>query len=223
MAVHLIGVLFLLVACVLLIIVSVGTPVWKEIAFLKADLGGSTLYMGNWGYCIGNSCTKAKLGYDLTLLENYQSGDTSAKVAASVVHGLTFALILTPIAAAISLAALLLAVCNNLVTGILSSLVSFFAFLVTIVSFGIDLGLFVTARHRLNDTLSGSPAHLANAMWMVLVAVLCQLLAACTVCFVSRSHRRRRDLERSSVAAPPTVPPMVEPRRRFWQRGGAYY
>jgi len=214
---HLVGVFFLLVATVLLIVVSVGTPVWDSVYFLKADINPGILKLGQWGYCLDSVCTKAHLGYKLTLIAS-GSNDVSAEVASGVVHGLTFALILRPIAAGISFIALLFAVCNHLLTGIVGSLCSCLAFVVTIVAWGIDLGLFLTARHRLNNLYGGNSAHLSNAIWLVLIAWLCQLFAACTVCFVSRSHRRRRALEtRNDTAAAPAG--MVEvPRRHWWQR-----
>ena len=46
--------------------------------------------------------------------------------------GLTYALVLHPIAAALALIALIFAICSNVVSHIIGSLICFFAFLVTI-------------------------------------------------------------------------------------------
>lgn len=81
--VHLFGLLCLLAATALLIVVSVSLPVWdvspplldrravavpdppspQRVYFLDAAISGSgNLRMGNWGTCMGDVCSKAKLG-----------------------------------------------------------------------------------------------------------------------------------------------------------------
>jgi len=95
-----------------------------------------------------------------------------------------------------------LAVCAHIVTHILGSIIAFFAFLITVVALGIDLGLFLAARHRFNENLSGSPAHLGNAMWMVVAATVALLISALTICFGSVHDRRNR---RTSMNATPVA------------------
>ena len=52
---------------VLLIFVSVSSPVWENIYFLKATVTDEIRY-GIWGYCItGGECSKATLGYQAGL------------------------------------------------------------------------------------------------------------------------------------------------------------
>jgi len=194
---HGFGLFFLFAATVLLVIVSVSAPVWKNVYFLHANLASASstidtssssyLRMGNWGLCVANACTKSRLGYNLSFIENNTSD--SAEVASAVVHGLTYALVLNPIAAGFTFFALLFGLGTHLITGILASLLSALAFLITLVAFIIDLVLFLTARHRLNN-LSNTHATLGNAIWLVLVALLLQLLASVTVCFTH--HRRQR-------------------------------
>jgi hypothetical protein len=48
---------------VLLIFVSVSSPVWHNIYFLKATVNEEIRY-GIWGYCIqGGECSRAMFGY----------------------------------------------------------------------------------------------------------------------------------------------------------------
>jgi hypothetical protein len=56
---------------------------------------------------------------------------------------------------------------SQVISHILGSIVCFFAFIVAVVALGVDLGLFLAARHRFNSNLPGSPAELGNAMWCV--------------------------------------------------------
>merc|ERR1711939_570789 len=138
-------------------------------------------------------------------VQNFDN-DNLGDLAGTVVSGLTYALILHPIAAGIALIALFFAQCNNIVTGILGSLVAFFAFLVT------------------------------------LAALVLQLLAACTVCFVSRSNKRRRDREASGArdiemknanrasydnnagyGNGTTGAPTTGSKLKFWQKNKGYY
>lgn len=95
----------------------------------------------------------------------------------------------------------------NVLLGIVGSILSFWAFTVTLVIFIIDLVLFVTARHRLNQDPM-TTARLGNGellrcsrwaieltevyalgIWIVLAALVLQLFASFTVCFTHRHHR----------------------------------
>ncbi|KAM0749471.1 pali-domain-containing protein [Meredithblackwellia eburnea MCA 4105] len=196
--IHLVGVFSLLVATLFLIIVSVGLPIWKDVYFLSVDISASALgrstdspdlRMGTWGLCFGGEvCTKSKLGYSLSFIEDHTSG--TARVVSSIVHGLTYALVLNPIAAGFSFIALLFSLSTHFVVGVLASIMSGVAFLVTLLAFALDFSLFVTAKHRLDDLSTSSStfrtsltarSHYGPAMWLVLVAFLLQLLASVTM------------------------------------------
>lgn len=148
---------------------------------------------------------------------------STGDISSAVIHGLTYALILHPIAAAITLIAIIVSLTNNIVLDVIGSLVSFFAFLVCLVALIIDSVLFVTARHRINDAVPGSPASLGSAFWMVIAATILLLLAAFTVCFGSaRARRERRDRRALDTAYPAQNAPVMTQKRRFWQRNQAY-
>jgi len=196
MALGHIGAFFAFTAFILLIFVCVSAPVWNDVYFLKVNLSNGVLVLGNWGACIkdagsGNTCTSTRLGYDIqTLLD--QLTNSTETFRDDIVHGLTYALILHPIAAGFAFLAFLLAVCSHLVTHILGSIVAFFATLITLVALGIDLGLFISSRDRINDQAAGSPASLGNAMWMVVGALAALFLASFTICCGGIRDRRNR-------------------------------
>lgn len=60
----------------------------------------------------------------------------------------------------------------------MGSIWAFLSFIVTAVALGIDLGLFIAARHRLEDAEPSADVHLNNATWMVLAACVAILLAS---------------------------------------------
>lgn len=183
---HLFGSLCLLAATVLLVIASVGTPVWTKIDYYRSTSAG--LSMGQWGLCLASSCTKSKLGYDLSSIESIVGTST---IASGAIKGLTYAFILNPIAAGLSVLALLLSLGSCLPVGILASLFAFFTFLVTLVAFAIDIAFALIARNRLRDdaNINGS---IGKGVWLVLAAAILQLLASVTVCWTRHSSYKSR-------------------------------
>lgn len=129
-----------------------------------------------------------------------------------MIHGLTYALVLHPVAAGVALIAIIVSLTNHVVLDICGSFIGkqirFFnakrsahtvlfiiiivkttaglAFMITLTAFIIDSILFIEARHRINQAVSGTPASLSNCYWMVLVAMICLLIATFTVCFGSQ-------------------------------------
>lgn len=95
---------------------------------------------------------------------------------------------INPIAAGFSGLALLFALVPALPCGILASILSFWAFIVGCVAVGINFGLFTTARDRLRE--QGADADFHNAIWMVVAATACLLLASFTVCVSPRTMTR---------------------------------
>ena len=71
-------------------IVSVSTPIWKDVFYLKATiLGAATdVRLGQWGACASGVCTARKLGYNLDFITN-AFPDNQINLSSSVVRGLT--------------------------------------------------------------------------------------------------------------------------------------
>lgn len=61
--------ILVLAACILLVLVTVSTPVVKSISFLEATIGGSgnesgqKANLGCLGYCLGDQCEGPTVGY----------------------------------------------------------------------------------------------------------------------------------------------------------------
>jgi heme/copper-type cytochrome/quinol oxidase subunit 3 len=83
--------------------------------------------------------------------------------------------------------------------GILASILSFWAFIVGCAAVGINFGLFTTARNRLRNR--GATADFHNAIWMVVAATACLLLASFTVCVSRDASARWRTSWRSASPA----------------------
>lgn len=202
------GVFFLFVAFVLLILASVSAPIAHFFYFLRADYDTTVLRFGAWGTCTkiaqgGYDCSPKHLGYNASIIPNLDAtkiGDISN----TITHGLTYALVLHPVAAGIALLAIIVSLTTHVVLDICGSLIAGLAFLVTLAAFIVDSILFIDVRHRINkaDTGTQNPAKLGNAYWMVMVAMICLLIATFTVCFGSVSARRaKRNSRMSSTPA----------------------
>lgn len=134
----------------------------------------------------------------------------------AIVERLSKTLILTPICAGLAFIALLFSLSTHLVMGILASLWGLLALVATIVSLGLDLGFFITARNRINNRIPNSHASLASCIWLVVAACGCLLIGSFLVCFTRhRRSRRSRDVDyaaasypamRSTAAEPATAP-----------------
>ncbi|CEQ41087.1 SPOSA6832_02778, partial [Sporobolomyces salmonicolor] len=192
--IHWAGAFALFAAMALMIVVSVSSPIWDNVGFLKGHISGQSFTLGNWGYCL------MKVGGSSRTFINQITNSTN--VGQTFVHGLTYALILSPICAGLSAIAFLFALGTHTVLGIIASLLSILAFVATAVSLGLDLGLFITTRNRINSlTLANTHAHLSSMIWLVVAACACQLFASFTVCF-TRSRRRRAADDREFAGVP---------------------
>ena len=212
------GTLLTLVAAVLLALVTISTPIIKSIYFLQATIGGGgsengqTARFGALGYCIGNTCSSPTLGYsfDPNQLLNIQI--VSGKYTSAVIKGLTYTLVLTPIALAFSVVAVLLGLishCRELSTNCLGTFVTGIAAFITLVAFGLDLALFIIAKKRINS-INGASAELGMALWMTLAAWILLFLAGCAFSCGICSRRKRNRVKDShlpdSYGARPVAP-----------------
>lgn len=108
----------------------------------------------------------------------------SSKFTTAVIKGLTYALVLHPIALAACILTLItgiLANCGDLSLKCLNSVFSSLASFVTLVAVGCDFALFIIAQKRIND-VTGASASLGNALWMTLIAWICIILSSFFFC-----------------------------------------
>lgn len=106
------------------------------------------------------------------------------KYTTSVIHGLTYALILNPIALAACVVTLitgLLAHCGDLSLVCINGCVSGIASAITFVAVAVNFALFVIAQKRINS-IDGAQATLGVALWLALAAWICLVLSSCAFC-----------------------------------------
>ncbi|KAF8876690.1 hypothetical protein CPB84DRAFT_1795668 [Gymnopilus junonius] len=176
------GLIFCFAAMVLLIFVSVSVPTWSEVSLLNVGPSGSgQLRYGVFGF----TGSQTHIGYQFT----------NPHLNSTILHNLSKALILHPIAAGISGLAFLFGICGagyHRAGTVFMTLLSALALLATLIVWIIDIILFGIARGRYRD--DGTPAQYGNGNWLTLGALLALLLGFCTsACGIFGRYRRRRD------------------------------
>ncbi|KLO16704.1 hypothetical protein SCHPADRAFT_901342 [Schizopora paradoxa] len=202
-----VGIFFLVAAFVLLVIVSISLPTFSAVDIVRthfATAPGSSstsdtinqLRLGIWGYCVNlasdgtRDCVHAGHAYKAIFL-------SSTGTVKAVGSGSTRGLPAHVAAAIVTLFALLFAISNHLTLMLVSSLLCFIAAFITLIAFGIDIGLLVSVRNTMND-LSGHTVT-APGFWMTFASIILLLLAGMTVCF-----RRRRSSRYDGAASTST-------------------
>jgi len=172
------GMLLCFAAMVLLIFVSISVPTWSKVSFLNVGDSGQLKYG-----VFGSTGSSPSVGYYFT----------NARLNSSVLHNLTKALILHPIAAGLAGFAFFFGVCgsaNFRIGTILMALLASLALLTTFVVWVIDMILFGIARQRYRN--AGQKAQYGNANWLTLGALVALLLAFCaSACGVFGRYRRK--------------------------------
>ena len=212
------GTLLTLVAAILLGLVTISTPIIKSIYFLEATIGGGgsqngqTARFGTLGYCIGDTCSSPTLGYSFDPNQLLGIQVISGRYTSAVIKGLTYTLVLHPVALAFAVVSVLLGLishCRELSTNCFGTFVTGIGAFVTIVAFGLDLALFIIAKKRI-DSINGASAQLGMAIWMTLAAWILMFLAGCAFSCGICSRRKRNRVKDShlpdSYGARPAAP-----------------
>ncbi|GAA6004750.1 hypothetical protein JCM11491_002216 [Sporobolomyces phaffii] len=180
------GTIVVLSATVLLILVSVSTPLLKSIYFLEANLstGGfsGTVRLGAWGYCVDDTCTSAKLGYSLDIAGLLDINGRLSGISNSVLKWVTYLMILHPIAAAFGVVSVifgLLAHMRGFAGTALTTCFASFAATFSLLAFVFDIVVFVIAKQRIESSSVGGNASLGPAVWMTLAAMVLFGLSGC--------------------------------------------
>ncbi|KAH9942283.1 pali-domain-containing protein [Epithele typhae] len=155
------GLVFTLVAFILLVIASATPPTSNVSSFL--DVGGD-LHFGVFGYT--GSPKTVGWHFPAAVADDYLNQD--------VFHDLTHALVLVPVCASLAGAAFLInllgATCAGWVATAFASILSTIAFAILEIAFILEMVLFGLARSHLRER--GVDATLGNANWIVLSAGL---------------------------------------------------
>ncbi|SCV70972.1 BQ2448_3734 [Microbotryum intermedium] len=209
------GTVVVLAGTVLLALVSVSVPILKPFYFLKAEVASNEITLGVWGYCSGSNCTQPKLGYALDLAQvfGYSGVDgiaLSESIPNALVKGLTYVLVLHPVAAVFGATSVLLGLLAHIRGFGGTCWTTFFASLgasTALLAFAIDLALFLIAKKRITSSSVGGAAELGAALWMTLAGGLLLMVSGCFFgCggrMVNDRTSRREDSEKNRPGPDP--------------------
>lgn len=182
------GLFFCFAATVLLVMVSISSPVWEKISFLDVTTGVRT-HFGVFGY----TGSKVSVGYTFP---PDRLGFNDTKLNTGVIHSLTFVLVLYPVAAGLSGLSVLFGLCGacyHRAGTVFMSLLSALATICTLIAWVITMALFGIARNHVRDHVGGGRAQYGNANWIALGALAALLIGFCTaICGVFGHYRRHR-------------------------------
>ncbi|EPQ29192.1 uncharacterized protein PFL1_03479 [Pseudozyma flocculosa PF-1] len=221
------GTVLTFAAAVLLGLVTISTPIWDSIYFLKAIIGGQggqrgqTATLGVLGYCIGSKCSSPTIGYNFDPNELLGISIISAKYTSAVIKGLTYTLVLHPIAlglAAIAFLFGLLSHCRPASRNCMGMCFSGIATAITVIAFGLDLALFIVAKKRI-DSVDGASADLGVGLWMTLAAAILLFLSGFAFCCGCGGRGRGPSRGRYSSYEPQSTYPQQQQQRQASQSG----
>ncbi|KAI0632725.1 hypothetical protein C8Q77DRAFT_1158198 [Trametes polyzona] len=200
---HIPGVVCLLCAFVLLFLVSLSLPYLTALDFARVTFkdGSPTvgfittpvhqLRFGTWAACsyqvhADRACGPAVNAYTTTIYPDPSQGPNFVRIGSSWTRGLA----VHPVAAGVTLVALLLSLSTHVTFTLLASLTAFLAATLTLVAFAIDIALYAFVKHEMGklDGVSSS-THTGPGFWLTFVSFLLLCFAGCTVCFGRRRDR----------------------------------
>jgi len=218
------GFLFLCIAFIFLVCISVSAPASHSIGFMNVVVVSyddsltstvSNIVFGIFGYCIttpgGTVCWKTSgIAYDIVETLDPIGNEDSVQKA---LHVLTGFLVLYPIAAGLSFVACLTALAVHYIGGgwsvIFASMASVAALLALIMTFV----MFTIFKHHIDSFWEVTQATFINATWFALVAFLMLFVGTIIVFRGWRAERRRHyqfflhpaqeTIERGSQVPPP--------------------
>lgn len=208
------GSFLLFAAFALLLVATISSPVFNQISLLDIYNGGERTTFGVFGYCIGGQCTPRRLGYDISAVTGALSNTNF--INDNLVR-ITRALVLIPIACGLAFIAFLVALASDRLGYIFASLITFFSFLVSLVSMALLYGLFIPVRNHVNNNGgAGVSSSLGNASWMVLAATVVLFFATFIVLFsCCTARRQQRGIGNHYEAGPARTPRTWYGRRKY--------
>jgi len=227
-SIHHIGSFLLLAATVLLVIVDITAPVVNDISLLKVDLSnsaGSNVKFGTFGYCVisgasngRDACSKSQIGYNPAAILRELDGTTFSDISEDTPKALTRVLVLNPVATGLCFIAFLLCLGAGFLGSLLAAVVSFIAFLVTLVSLICAFVGFGIVKHKVNDQHSNGHAKWGIAIWLLLASAICSLIATVVVFITCCTGRSKKHRETKQMSEYNDSAPLYPRKRHFWQR-----
>jgi hypothetical protein len=194
------GIIFLTLALVLSLLVSISLPFLPALDFVRVQFDGSPvtgtnsdglteLRLGIWAPCYydtkgDRTCAKASHAYSFSVPNEENTAELT--ISSSWTRGLA----VHPVATAVTFIAFCMSFSTHHMVTLLASLTSFLAALLTLIAFAIDIALYALVHHEVGK-FPGADGHTTTraAFWMTFVTFILLLLAGCTVCFGRRRDR----------------------------------
>ncbi|TFK97840.1 hypothetical protein BDV98DRAFT_573886 [Pterulicium gracile] len=190
------GVAILVIALFLSAIVSVSLPLFSAMDIVRVTAEGSPTSdaqnglgkqnrFGIWGVCSfthgdDSECKRLGLGYE-GVVGTIRLDDGSRDLF-TLRSSWTRGLVMHPIATAAIGVATGLSFSSNVAHLLLASFATFFAALMTLIAFAIDIALLAYLNHKMDDDgvieVSGGPG-----FWLTFTTLILLLVGGCTVCF----------------------------------------
>lgn len=224
------GSFLVIVGAAILAVVTCSTPIIKKLSFLTVDLSGVQVSghslsgeaaFGCLGYCVAGTCSSPKLGYTFDLSHvlsqlgaGSDAGHLGEKLSSGILKGLTYTMVLHPIAAGIAAAAGvfgLFSMCDGCMSPCLSGILTGLASTIACLAFAFDLATFLILKNRIHDADSSLNPKLGAAVWVALAGWIVILLGSCGLgaglCRARRyyadRHRQRADDISGGTSATP--------------------
>ncbi|CAO1633835.1 unnamed protein product [Parajaminaea phylloscopi] len=181
------GTVLVLAAAVLLAVVTASVPVNENIYFLVITASRTRVKLGCLGYCLGGTCSSTGIGYKLSNADALFGVNTripyASQLSSGLIHGLTYTLVLHPIACGLAGVAFLLGIlqhCTGFATAFLTTLVAGLASTVALVATALDFALFTIAKKRVES--AGGSASYGIALWLTLASFIVLVCSQCAFC-----------------------------------------
>jgi uncharacterized membrane protein len=225
--IHYFGCFLLFTASILILFSTISAPIINSISLLRVDLDqqagglGSSVAFGTFGYCVlspgGDQCSARHIGYDVSsIIANLAGGADFSEAAANSADGLTRALVLNPVACALTFLSFLIACGAGLIGSLIGVIVGLVAWFVTLVVMAIAFAAFGIVKNDVNDSNNNANAYYGSGMWLLLAAFVIQFFGLIIVFFTCFSAKRQRNRERAGAA--PKTDYGVAGRKRRWGR-----
>jgi len=162
------------IVLILMVIVTLSTPVWSTVYFLKLTLQSGSVTFG----VLGSTGSSQQLGWVPSQWAG--NGTTDARVDDERLANITYALILHPVAAILSIITVALSVIGlgTRKAAVMATLTSITNFLCVFIAFFVDIVLFSILKKRFLDPPEQERStSYGPALWITLVAVIIAGLA----------------------------------------------
>ncbi|KAJ7583794.1 actin cortical patch SUR7/pH-response regulator pali [Mycena floridula] len=197
------GIVFLFCAFVLSFLVSISLPYLTALDVVRTHFDGtpflgsvglSEVRFGIWAPCTydtqnSRTCASAHHGYSFTAFSLVDTNPDD-KLFITIGSSWTRGLAVHPVATVATFIAFALSFSTHITITLAASLMSFFAALLTLIAFAIDIALYAYVHHKMGELPNvRQHTNTGPGFWLTFVSLILLLLGGCTVCFGRRKDR----------------------------------